>query len=359
MRRDLLDDRYGRMWHLPLGLAKKGMSVEGACVGYAGSPGQRDQLRESFSSGGELRLSAVRTPIYNGLSWFRLHRQLKETVARFRPDLIYAFSDALHIVLGALLSRGTGLPFAADFYDNYEAYGATRFPGVRSALAWATKRADFVTCVSDPLRQFLVEKYGPRASSILVIENGVHPDFFSPTDKADARTKLGLPPAAKLIGTAGALSSSRDTDSLLEAFFQLAQTTPDLRLVLAGKCELRLPQHERIHYLGDLDHSRIPILFRALDVGVVGVKDDAFGRYCFPQKAAEMAASKLPIVIADVGVMASSAADAWGRRYETGDMLSLTQAISSQLGEPARPNWTPRTWEELADILATELTKLV
>jgi hypothetical protein len=47
----------------------------------------------------------------------------------FDPDVIWASSDVLHLVVVQRVSNVSGLPYVIDLYDNYESISMTEVPG--------------------------------------------------------------------------------------------------------------------------------------------------------------------------------------------------------------------------------------
>jgi glycosyltransferase involved in cell wall biosynthesis len=120
-----------------------------------------------------------------------------------------------------------------DLYDNFEAFSATKVPGVLSMFRRAVKDAAGVTFFSQRLADYVVQTY-PTTNPHAVILSGVRKDLFYPRDRLTCRRDLTLPVSAKIIGVAGALDSSRSIDSLFSAFAILAKEMPDIHLALAG-----------------------------------------------------------------------------------------------------------------------------
>ena len=102
---------------------------------------------------------------------------------------------------------------------------------------------------------------------------------------------------------------------------------------MAGPTEAltQLPHDNRVIYLGLLSHEDVVKLFQSLDVGVLCIPDDEFGRYCFPQKAYEMLACKLVIISAKVGDMKILLKNQTNHLYNTGDYQDLSQKVLLQL----------------------------
>jgi glycosyltransferase involved in cell wall biosynthesis len=109
----------------------------------------------------------------------RYARRALEIAQQFRPDIIWACSDAYHAIFGRWLAKRTTARHVIDLYDNFEAFSASKIPGVLSAFRRAVKAADGVTAFSARLAGH-VERSCPRTKPTVVIENGIRKDLFGP-----------------------------------------------------------------------------------------------------------------------------------------------------------------------------------
>jgi glycosyltransferase involved in cell wall biosynthesis len=239
-------------------------------------------------------------------------------------------------MIGAAAVRDQShIPVVGDFYDDYEAFGLTSIPGMRTLLRRASTRMDAISVVSHSLAATL--RFRARiAAPVKVVENGVSGIFTQALGRSEARYRLGLPQDIPLIGTAGALSSSRGIGDLFEAYRLLRERIPAARLVVAGQRDRALTRQlaETAIDLGALPHEIVPVLYSALDVGVVCNKDSAFGRACYPQKLAEMVASRLPVVVAGVGDAALMLKSYPMCLYVPGSADDLSLRLERQLRSP-------------------------
>jgi glycosyltransferase involved in cell wall biosynthesis len=346
--KDLLDDRYGRLYEIPASLATSGHVVIGVALSY-----RRRPFAPVVGPAGMRWLSVNALPA--GIWGYP--RQLGQVVAQMRPDVIWACSDAFHAIMGATLSRITGIPLVIDLYDNFESFGATRLPGIGPLFRAACRHAAALTVVSHSLRDHVVKAYGIYAP-VAVIGNGVRRDLFFPQDRLTARASLGLPADARLIGSAGAITADRDIAVLFDAFTELAAADPSLHLVFAGPRDQTPSRyhHPRIIDLGVLPLSRVPAIYSALDVAVVCNKDSDFGHYCFPQKLFEIIACGTPIVAAALGDVAKTLAAYPESLYRPGAAPHLARQITQQLLDP-RPIAGLRvpTWDDWSNSVAQVL----
>lgn len=340
--KDVILDRYGRLYEWPRQLARLGHEVRAWCLDYRG---HQDEMQQHETGSGSLVWASfvighariARIALYP----YRLRKQLMD----FKPDLIVGASDIPHVAMAAWLARHLGIPSVVDLYDNFESFGQARIPGFRTLLAYAIRNTSLVVTVSQALQEKVLADHAP-IHPVLVMPNGVNTMVFSPGLRTQARQALGLPADAKLIGTAGGLSRMKGLDTVYTAWQQMEQHNPDLHLVLAGPVENGLPPPTgpRVHYLGELPEHQVTNLFRALDVGIIPLKDSPFGRYCFPQKAYEMLACHLPVVVANTGEMASLFRP-WPQVLFTPESSDeLSTAVLRQLDQPAIPDVPVMDW---------------
>lgn len=357
MSKDVILDRYARLYEIPYQLALLGHEVLGLCMSYQNAvPGQwtHDAAPgtlqwESYAAGHAIVPALAAYPA----------RMLKRLRA-FKPDVLIGASDIPHVVLTAWLARRLGVPYAIDLYDNFEGFGQARIPGFVPALRRAVREADLVTTTSVPL-QIMVQQDYQAKGKVLAMPSTIDQAVFRPLDKQQCRQALGLPLDAMLIGTAGGLLQERGIGDLYQAWEQLSATRPELHLVLAGPTDAKLPhpQHPRVHYQGMLAHADTAKLFGALDVGVIYLRDTPFGRFCFPQKAYEMQACQLPVVATSVGVMPHLLASVPQALYQEGSAPDLVRALVFQLEQRVLPDLPVEDWGQVIGRVEQELHALV
>ncbi len=340
---DLIDDKFGRIRELPIVMSQLGHEVSGICLSYRSRKEgiYKDQKNDASVKWYSLNLKRL---FHFGANSY--YSALNTIIGEKKPDLIWASSDALHIILGALIAWKFKIPFVADLYDNYESFQAIRLIGGKGVFRYALKHADGITCVSHPLAGFIrktVEFEGP----VHVIENAVVQGAFYPRNKLACRRQLGLPDEGFFIGTAGAISKSRGVEVLFDAFQSLVNKEPNIRLVFAGHCDkgLELPENNRIHYLGVLPPDKVPVLLSALDIQVICNKDSTFGKYCFPQKFYEAVACQTPVVAAAVGSMPKLLEHYQDHLFEPGNARELEFVLQQRMQRPTSMHLNAATWD--------------
>ena len=346
MGKDVVVDRYGRLYEMPRQLALLGHDVRGFCLSYRPSAAL-DVVDEHAD--GKLRWISPAMGFARVPGLLAYPRKVLAALNEFRPDVIVGASDAVHVVLAGWLSRRLSTPYAVDLYDNFESFKLTRFPGLERAYRAAIGRAAVVSCTGNALADYVRQTCSPRGV-VIALPSTVDRSVFRRGDKAAARRELALPEGALLVGTAGGLLAERGIDTLYDAFQQLAASNRNVHLVLAGPVDSSCPPpvSPRVHYLGALAHTRVALLFQALDLGVIYLRDTPFGRYCFPQKAYEMLACGLPLAAANIGEMPHLLATAPQSLYDVDNATSLVETISRQLADPQLPSVEFGDWRALA-----------
>ena len=357
MGKDVVLDRYARLYEIPHQLARLGHAVHGYCLDYhaADSAGQwTHDAAPGTLAWQSFAVGKARLPWLATYPWHLL-RQLRAC----RPDLLIGASDIPHVALTRWLARQLDTPYAADLYDNFEGFGQARIPGFVPALRRAVREAAVVVTTSEPLRRKVLAD-GAKGT-VIAMPSSVDLAVFKPGDKAQARHALGLPAEARLVGTAGGLYREKGIEPLYAAWPAIAAARPDAHLVLAGPLEsgLALPQGERVHYLGHLAHAQVADLFRALDVGIISILDTPFGRYCFPQKAYEMLACGLPVAAADIGQMHDLLAGTPQALFTAGDAQALARAVLCQLQAGQCPHVPITDWAALIGDVEAALLRVL
>lgn len=356
MSKDVIVDRYARLYEIPFQLAKLGHHVTGFCLSYQDQGDIQEthdappgQLHWESQSLGRLYAPALITYPY------RLLHRLRE----FAPHLLIGASDIPHVVLSAWLAKKLERPYAVDLYDNFEGFGQARVPGMVTALRRAVRNAALVTTTSKPLKDFVVDVYHAHGD-VVSMPSTVDKTVFQPLNKAACRKSLGLPVNVPLIGTAGGLYRDKGVETLYEAWKIIERRHRDVHLVLAGPIDPQFPPPvgDRVHYLGSLPHARTAELFNALDVGAICILDTPFGRYCFPQKAYEMLACGLPVAAARVGAMADLLADMPSALYQAANPDSLASTLLAQLKSPLTATVVIDDWTQLISSLEPRLIRL-
>lgn len=341
--RDLIDDRYGRLFEIPESWVHQGHEVWGIALSYRAGP-------ERIARPAQVEWQCLSALPFDPWGARRYLAALERLIGRVQPDVVWASSDAWHAIAAQRVCSRLGVPLVIDLYDNYESFGLTRVPGVAESFRKACRLADGLSVGSGVLADFVSSQYGIAARTIEVVGNAVDKSVFFRRDPAMSRSALGLPVEARIIGTAGALDRSRGIEDLLKAFDLLSQRDQSLYLALAGRRDssVRRYQHGRLLDLGLLAPERVPQFWSALDLAVICNRDSEFGRYCHPQKLGEIVACECPFVGADVGELKQLCRDAPSVLYEPGSAQSLAERIAVNLQRAQPTDLIASEWSERA-----------
>jgi glycosyltransferase involved in cell wall biosynthesis len=360
MGKDVLSDKYGRLYFIPSELASDDVDVFVLCHEY-GFHVVDNKLRRFEGNSVSWYASATRDWLLRAL----FTRVNFGALIEAAPDVIVGSSDCFQIIIAARMARLFRVPFVADLYDNYESFGMARFPFVKYFFRRALRQASAITCVSAPLAELVrtqLANRGSRSTRIEVLESTINPEMFVRRGVLESREKFGFLSEEILIGYAGALDSNRDIDVLYKAFSLLKKRCANVRLVLAGLSDgsCPIPIDSRVTYVGQISHDDVVSFYSSLNVGVICLKDSEFGRYSFPQKAYEMIAIGIPLAVTAVGAMKSLFSNHPEVLYEPGDVGGLLGVLMSQVESPVITDISIPSWRgqalKLKDILSGVLS---
>lgn len=359
MAKDLIDDHFGRFWELPFELAALGHDIKGLTLSYR-SRAEGDFIERDGKDKPAITWSSVNLMRGYFPQIERYARRALEIAQQFRPDIIWACSDAYHAIFGRWLAKRTNARHVIDLYDNFEAFSASKIPGVLPAFRQALKAADGVTAFSTRLAGH-VERSCSRTKPTVVIANGIRKSLFGPRDKNVSRQRLGLPSNGVIIGTAGALHESRGIEILFQAYQALTHEIDDLHLALAGprRPRLAIPVGARVHDLANLPHQNVADFLNALDLAVICYRNSAQGEISFPQKAYEIVACRTPLVAARVGSMIELLENYPECLFQPENPVSLVQAIRRQLKHKTVVELPVPSWNDSARRLSAFFQQLL
>lgn len=167
--------------------------------------------------------------------------------------------DVLHIqgygatTFGRLAGFLTGTPVIVHFHDTNPYY-----PGIqRCADRLLGSLTDGYIAVSDSVKTFWARRCRLVPEQIAVLHNCAALEQFAPltTDEVNrVKSRIGIPPNSRVIGTVTRLFDGKGTQYLLEAAPEVLRTFPDTTFVIAGDGPLRRKLEESARHLGIRDH---------------------------------------------------------------------------------------------------------
>lgn len=343
--RDVIDDRYGRLWEIPLGLAREGHEVTCVCLSYRKKGAGQETYEDS--QGHAIRWISVDLGSFLVFGFFKYLYVANKIIREERPDVIWSCSDTFYNVLGYYFARLYKCRSVADLYDNFESFASYRVPVLRALFRKAVRDSDGVSCVGERLRNHVVAAYG-REKPTSVITNAVDTNVFRSMDKAQCRERLGLPQDIVLVGSAGAMHSHRGADIMFRASTGSPTELTDVHFAIAGSrpAGTPIPQTDTVHDLGLLPFAEVPMLLNSLDLAVVYNRKSSFGEFCFPQKFYEILSCRVPMVAADVGEISLLLKDYPHLLYDDEDVGSFVSVTKRQLEHRQLPELDIPTWHD-------------
>jgi D-inositol-3-phosphate glycosyltransferase len=274
--------------------------------------------------------------------------------------------DALHAnywlsaVAAHRLKHELDLPLVATFHTlaRVKADAGDAEPEARVAAEVAVIGCCDAICASNPVEaEQLVELYGAPVERIELVPPGVDHAFFSPGDRAGARSALGFDDRPTLLFV-GRIQPLKGLTVAVRALAEL--TDRRTRLVVVGgpsgsdgPAELaavhalidHLHLQDRVVFVEPQPHHRLSTFYRAADVVVVPSRSESFGLV-----ALEAAACGVPVVAAAVGGLRTLVADGVsGLLVDSRDPAAFAARIDGLLADPVGAAEMGRAGAAMAD----------
>lgn len=199
---------------------------------------------------------------------------------------------------------------------------------------------------------------------ITIHRTGLDRAVFRPLDRAECRSRLGLPADAPVLATVGALIPRKGQLFAIEALSEL----PEALLVLAGagqdEADLRalaaaLGVADRVRFMGAVPHGELPVLLSAADVFVLPTASEGLANAWV-----EALACGTPVVTTPIpGAKELLTDPAWGRMAERNGP-AMAAAIRAVLADPPPREAVAHgadgfSWEANAEGLVAHWRRLV
>lgn len=257
----------------------------------------------------------------------------------------------------AIVARALGLPLSIKARGADIHYWGARSAALRQMLP-AARQAAGLLAVSQALAADMAA-LGMPDDRITIHYTGLDHARFRPIERHAARAALaGIPADGVLLVSTGALIARKGQRLVIEA---LAQLGPGIRLALAGAGEdeaalraraAELGLAERVHFLGIVDHARLPHLLAAADAMVLPSASEGLANAWV-----EALACGTPLVIPAIGGAREVVADASAGRLAERTPDAIAAALRDLLAAPPDQQAVAAharrfTWEANAAALA-------
>ncbi len=289
------------------------------------------------------RLPFVLIPGLGGpLNPMLIARAIRTEVRRLHEEKPFALVDAQFFYpdgpAAMRIAGDLGLPFAIKARGADISYWGRRRLSQRQMRKAAAKAAGLLS-VSRALVEDMAAIGLPR-EKIAVHYTGLDRDLFRPLDRIECRMRLAehfgfdLPTGAPLLATVGALIERKQQalaiDALIEvegANLLLAGTGEDEAKLRARAAALGLA--DRVHFLGSVDHTLLPVLLSACDALVSPSISEGLANAWV-----EALACGCPLVISDAGGARELMTDPAAGRIVARDAAAIAGAIRELLADP-------------------------
>lgn len=329
--RDLIDDRFGRLFHLPLNLARAGHKVCVAALDY------KTFERNGLSIDG---LEVVSLPSRS--RGFKLPvREFAEIPAAISPDLVVG-SGHLHIGNTALkYAKNKEAKFIFEAYDYYPAF-------LPSFLHSAGERWFTSICSNADGCVAASRKLGDLMStwneSTTVIENGFEADTFEKRNKAESLSRLGLAADKEYLCFIGSASEALGYGDFLAALDKVRQINPAVIGLHAGSFNSASRKSSDVINMGLCTQDQVVDILSVSSCGVVPYRESLQVQYSNSCKLVEYMATGLPTVATRSGDNSRVLGETGGLLVEPANPDQLADAMLKQLDHPIIPPY-PEKWE--------------
>jgi colanic acid biosynthesis glycosyl transferase WcaI len=268
-----------------------------------------------------------------------------------RPDYLFVESPPLFLgITGYLVAKRWQIPFIfniADLWpDTVHGLGLMRAGWIlrqaEKLESWLYQQADYITVVTESVRQILIKNKQVPANKVLLLPNGVDTQLFKP-QAADRvwQASLGLPHDRHLLLYAGTHGYAHGMEVILQAA-QLLKETPVLFLLVGGGSDKNRIQQlsEQMQLQNVLFWSSKPpeLIARLYSLSMVGISTFRESPWLACTRAAKtlpILACGKPVLLCGAGEGAQLITDAnAGIVISPGDYLGLAQAIRQFLNNP-------------------------
>ncbi len=277
--------------------------------------------------------------------------------------------------VGRELSQATGAPHVVTFHTlgliKMQSRAGEVEPPERPVVeAEVMASADRIIAFSAHERDAMQRLYGADPKKVSLVPCGVDLSVFRPLDRKQVRERLGLN-GDKILLYVGRIEPLKGLDLLVETAAQM-DIGESVRVIVVGADanggrELdRVKQlakernlEDQIDFVGQVDHTELPLYYNAADVCVVPSYYEGFGLV-----ALESMACGTPVVASRVGGL-STIIDHGSTGYlkswrcpeafaNSLEMIISNDGLQQSMGEAARKRAESMGWDNVAEMMWEE-----
>jgi glycosyltransferase involved in cell wall biosynthesis len=238
----------------------------------------------------------------------------------------------------ARIASALGLPLAIKARGADIQYWGQRGYALRQMRA-AADQASVLLAVSEALADDMAALGLPRGK-VRLHRTGLDRDLFHPLDRIECRRRAAahfgfeLPAGAPLLASVGALIPRKGQEFVIRALARLSGA--QLLLVGTGEDRAKLQDlafalgvAERVHFLGSLDHTLLPVVLSAADAMVLPSSSEGLANAWV-----EALACGCPLVITDAGGARELLTDPVAGRIVERDAGAIADAVAALIADP-------------------------
>lgn len=281
----------------------------------------------------DARELGIPTSVYGG-SFTEALKETRERIEKGGYDLVHCHGSRANLV-GALLKKRFSIPFISTVHSDYKLDYLGR-PAARMTYgilnAQALKKMDYHVCVSDCMRDTLIER-GFSPNELFAIYNGV--DFSAAPCGISRKEWFGeigcdFSDDDVVVGIAARFDAVKDVATTIRGFAKAAEKNDKLRLVIAGDGKERemlqtlckeLGTEKKVFFAGWL--RGMDGYYESVDINIVSSLSETF-----PYTVTESARAHVPTLSTPVGGVPKLIENkVTGMLFDVGDSDTLAEEL--------------------------------
>jgi colanic acid biosynthesis glycosyl transferase WcaI len=269
-----------------------------------------------------------------------------------RPDVVIATSPQLLVGLsGWWLARSKRVPFIFEVRDLWpESLVAVGMGNGESLLhrslskiaGFLYRKSDRIVVVTPAFKDYLIENWHVPVEKIVIVENGVEQNLFSPHAPNDLRKELGVEDKF-VVCYVGTMGMAHGLETMVEAAARLRDTAPQVLFLLIGegvdKERIMAMAHSRgltnLRFIDQQSREKIPAYICASDACLVLLRKTELFKTVIPTKMLEFMSCARPVILGVDGQARKIMEEAQaGIFVEPENAADLVEAVTQLLADP-------------------------